>query len=232
MSQQLPLRIGFAQRALFDNFITGPNAAAVSALVDWTSGRLPGELFYLWGMHGSGRSHLLSAACDATAGAGLAFAYLPLADAALRSTEALDGLETCQLVCLDDLDAIAGDARREEAVFHLYNRVRDAGHQLLVSAGTSPAELDIRLPDLKSRLAWGTCFHLQPLDDADKRMLLRRQATERGLDLSQDAADYLLSRCPRDTAELVGLIERLDTAALAAQRRLTIPFLRSQLGGK
>ena len=230
MPRQLPLRIGFAHRATFGNFITGANAALVQALGAWLAGRMPGELFYLWGRSGSGRSHLLAAAGDAAETAGSSFAYIPFDEAGALSPAVLDGLEACRLVCLDDVGLVAGDATWEEALFHLYNRLRDAGSRLLVSAACSPGELRVSLPDLKSRLSWGITFHLQALDDEGKRTLLRQQAAERGLELSTEAADYLLARCPRDTRALVRLVDRLDAAAMAEQRRLTIPFLHAQLG--
>lgn len=230
MSRQLPLRIGFTHRATFANFITGANAALVDALSAWLARRLPGELFYLWGSTGSGRSHLLAAAGDAAECMASSFAYVPLAEPGAFSTALLDGLETCNLVCLDDVDAVAGNRAWEEALFHLYNRMKDVDSRLLVSAACSPGELRLTLPDLKSRLTWGLTYRLEPLDDDGKRDLLRQQAAERGLELSPEAADYLLSRCPRDTRALVRLIEQLDSAAMAAQRRLTIPFLHTQLG--
>lgn len=231
-SPQLPLRIGFTRRARFANFVTGANAALIEALSAWVAGRIPGGLFYLWGAPGSGRSHLLAAAGDAVESAAAPFAYVPLAQAGRLAPELLEGLESRGLVCVDDIDTVAGVSAWDEALFHLYNRLGNSGTRLLVSAACSPAKLRPGLADLKSRLASGLTYHLQPLDDEGKRALVRQQAAERGLELSPEAADYLLSRCPRDTRALVGLVERLDTAAMAAQRRLTIPFLRSQLGAE
>lgn len=229
MSQQLPLRIGFTQRAAIDNFIANGNEELAATLRDWLeSGR--GDTFFLWGPPGSGRTHLLSAACDFADSASRSWAYLPLGETGQLAPLALEGLEQRQLVCLDDLDAVAGDHVWEEALFHLYNRLRDRGRQLLVAACRSPAQLGLELADLRSRLGSGLCYHLAPLDDPGKLVLLKRQAKERGLTLSTDAAGYLLSRCPRDTRALIGLMERLDTASLVEQRRLTIPFLRAQLG--
>ena len=229
MVQQIPLSIGFPQRATFGNFIAGLNDQAADALRTWVHGGLKGELFYLWGSESSGRSHLLAAACNDAEQKGLPFAYLPLRDHETLSPRMLDGLENRFLVALDDVDAVAGNTAWETALFHLYNRLRDAGRRILVSADRGPLELPLLLPDLKTRLAWGLCYRLTPLDEDGKRRLLHRQASERGLQLSPEAAEYLLAHFPRDAASLVRLMERLDAAALAAQRRLTIPFLRSQI---
>lgn len=228
MHPQLPLRIGFTQRATLANFIVGTNEELVATLIAWLNGQRE-EIFYLWGPPGSGRTHLLSAACDAAESAERSWAYLSLADEGGLEPRALDGLEQRQLVCLDDVDAVAADPRWEESLFHLYNRTRAPGRQLLVAAESGPANLPFVLADLRSRLGSGLCYHVHPLGDAGKLELLQLQATERGLQLSAEAAGYLLSRSPRDTGALVQLMDRLDAASLVQQRRLTIPFLRSTL---
>lgn len=228
MHPQLPLRIGFTQRASLSNFIVAGNEELAASLSDWLQ-QGHTEIFYLWGTGGSGRTHLLSAACDFADSSHRSWAYLSLADRATLAPEVLEGLEQRRLLCLDDIDAVAGAPRWEEALFHLYNRVRDLGHQLMVAASAGPLQVEFSLADLRSRLSSGLCYHLQPLGDDGKLLLLQRQAAERGLALSSEAAAYLLSRCPRDTDALTRLMDRLDTASLAEQRRLTIPFLRSKL---
>ncbi|MBI3775280.1 MAG: DnaA regulatory inactivator Hda, partial [Gammaproteobacteria bacterium] len=151
---------------------------------------------------------------------------LPMRDATLWSPEVLEGLERCALVCVDDVDAIAGLSIWEEALFHLYNRITEQGHCLVLSACAAPAELKLQLPDLASRLAWGLVLHLEALAENDKLVALQLRAQQRGFELPNDVAQFLLRRCPRDTPSLFALLDRLDEASLAAQRKLTIPFVR------
>ncbi len=221
LERQLTLRIGLRDSATFANFLVGGNAAPLHAL---QQGEEP--FIYLWGGQGSGRSHLLQAACHAEAARGGSPAYLPFTELLRTGTGLLEGLEQMSLVCLDDLQAVAGDRTWEEALFHLYNRVRDTGGRLLAAADASPAALGILLPDFGSRLAWGPVFQLQSLDDAGKLAALQLRARARGMELSEEVGAYLLRRCPRDMHALFELLERLDQASLAAQRRLTIPFVR------
>jgi DnaA family protein len=68
-----------------------------------------------------------------------------------------------------------------------------------------------------------------PLDEAGRRELLRRRAEARGLQLDDGVLDYLFRRVGRDLGNLTALLDRLDRASLAAQRRLTVPFLRQIL---
>ena len=222
---QLPLGIGLKDSATFDNFYPAGNEIALQSLQQGND-----RMVYLWGPAGSGKSHLLQAACHATAAEGLSPVYLPLQELITFSPELLQGLEQQALIAIDDIQVITGLAEWEEALFHLYNRVRDRGRRLVVSASVAPAGLALTLPDLTSRLGWGPVFQLASLSDTDKRAALQLRARRRGLDMSNDVADYLLRRCPRDMDSLFNLLNRLDQASLAAQRRLTIPFVRDLLG--
>ena len=221
---QLPLGIGLKDFATFDNFYAVGNELVLQALQQGND-----SMIYLWGPRGSGKSHLLQALCHATAAKGLAPVYLPLQELIALSPALLQGLEQQALITSDDIQVIAGITQWEEALFHLYNQVRDGGHRLVVSANVAPAGLALSLPDLASRLAWGPVFQLIPLTDADKRAALQMRARRRGLEMGNDVAEYLLRRCPRDMDSLFSLLNQLDHASLAAQRRLTIPFVRELL---
>lgn len=141
----------------------------------------------------------------------------------------LDGLEQLDLVCIDDLHLLEGQPEWQTAMFHLYNRVRDSGRQLLLGARKSPRGMDISLADLLSRLQWSLVFQLQPMNDRDKVAALRRRSRLRGFDLPEDVAQYILHRAPRDTRALFLLLEQLDRASLMAQRKITIPFVKQVL---
>ncbi len=224
MSAQLPLGIGLRDSANFNNFFVGPNAEVVFQLE-----RGDEPFVFLWGSEGSGRSHLLQAACHRmSAGTGGAV-YLPLSESPELAPAMLEGLETMALVTVDDLQQVAGQSEWEHGLFHLYNRARDSGCRIIVAADAPPAALGISLPDLSSRLGWGPVYQLLPLDDVDKCAALQLRAHRRGLELSDEVANYLLRRSPRGLHSLFSLLEHLDRASLAAQRRLTIPFVREQL---
>lgn len=224
MSAQLPLGIGLRDSATFDNFFTGPNAELVFQL---EQGDEP--FVFLWGGEGSGRSHLLQAACHRVSDGGGGVAYLPLSESTELAPAMLEGLETMGLVAVDDLQCVVGRQEWELGLFHLYNRARESGCRILVAADAPPAAIGVALPDLRSRLGWGPVYQLLPLDDADRRAALQLRARRRGLELPDEVANYLMRRSPRGLHSLFGLLEQLDRASLAAQRRLTIPFVREQL---
>ena len=231
--QQLSLGVSLRDDATFANFFQSPddgNRQVVGLLQAFASGDSTEQAVYLWGEPGSGVTHLLQAVCQVAESAGRSFQYLPLADLIDAEPEVIvDGLEFLDLVCIDDLELIEGRPHWQTALFHLYNRLRDSGRQLILGARKSPRGLALDLADLHSRLQWGLTFQLHPLSDVDKLAALRQRSRLRGFDLPEDVAQYILHRAPRDTRALFACLEQLDRASLQAQRKITIPFVKQVL---
>lgn len=224
MSRQLALGVNLRDSAAFVNFLPGRNAAAVAALRERATSPL-----YLWGPPGVGKSHLLQAACAATLEAESPAAYLPLSEHCDRDPAILAGWESLPLVCLDDLEAVAGSPDWERALFNLYNALQERGGDLVVAAAAAPAALNLGMPDLRSRLGHGLVFQLHELEEPDRLEALRMRARRRGFEIPDDTANYLLTRYQRDMKSLCRLLDVLDAESLSAQRKLTIPFVRDVL---
>lgn len=226
---QLPLGIGLRDDATFNNYYaSSANASLVEHLVRQLE-REAEPFLYLWGPPGSGRSHLLQAACHAASDADQRALYLPLADLGHFPPLMLEDIERLDIVAIDDLEYVVGRKRWEEALFHAFNRLRDAGKALVIAANAPPRQLQVALPDLASRLTWGVTFHLHPLDDNDRLNALKLRANGRGMQLPDDVGRYILHRGPRELMDLCRALETLDQASLSAQRKLTIPFVKSAL---
>jgi len=227
--QQLPLEVRLADYALFDTFFAGSNDACVHALLDVA--RVATNAFvWIWGPPESGRSHLLQACVTAADAAGGRSTYLPLDAGSTLEPEVVDGFDACDVVCVDDVDVVAGDADWERGLFMLYEGIRQRGGRLVMSAGRAPLHCDFALPDLASRFTSGATFRLRGLSDEDRVSAMQLRAGWRGLELSDDVARYVMARVERGTGNLFGLLDRLDREALVAQRRLTVPFVREVLG--
>jgi DnaA family protein len=225
--QQLPLPIQLQPEADFASFLEGPNAETVAALRAWATGT--GEDFlYLFGRPASGRTHLLQAACRQAVQEGASAVYLPLGHDDLAPS-VLDNLELWDLVALDDIQSVAGNTPWEHALFDLYNRLREAGRRLLVSADVAASKLPVSLADLRSRLGWGPGYRLRPLSEEDNARLLRESAGRRGIELGNDTVSYIMRRCPRDTASLLELLEKIDQESLQKKRRPTLRLVRQVL---
>lgn len=225
----MPLAIGLRDDSTFENYVAGDgNAEALDALQGLLQGRH--AFVFLCGETGSGRSHLLQACVHAAAAGGEGVFYVGLSAADRPPPQVLEGVgDAASLVCLDDLDAIAGDPDWEEAVFHLYNRLRAAGGRLLVAAATTPMASGWQLADLVSRLSSGLLVRLASPSDEQRLEILAFRATRRGLQMSPETGRYLIARVHRRLDALMALLDRLDRAAMANQRRLSIPFVRQVL---
>ena len=225
---QLPLGLALRDSARFSSYFPGQNLEAMQGLQLSATGN--GEPFvYVAGAAGRGKTHLLQAACYDAAQSGRTTGYLPLQDLLAFTATVFDDLEQLDLICIDDVSAIAGQDDWERGLFDLFNRVRQSGGSLLIAGDRRPGEAGFRLPDLVSRLGWGVTYLLKPLDDDDVIAALGCRAQARGLQLPEETAQYLLRRFPRDLPTLFALFDTLDTASLIEQRRLTIPFVKSVL---
>lgn len=185
------------------------------------------HFLYLWGDASSGKTHLSLAMTEQAQANGKKTVYLPLADLVKSALpDVLESLEHLDLVCLDELEAIAGNKEWEEGLFHCFNRLQDSGCQLLIASRQNPQTLSIKLADLRSRLATGLIYQLDTLNDSAKQQVMVVQSRARGLDMPPELAQYLLRHHSRDLTELMQLLHALDKASMAEQRRLTIPFVR------
>lgn len=225
---QLTLGVSLKDDATFDNFYVGLNEEIISGIKKMARGQ--GEhMIYLCAARGQGRSHLLQAACYAAHQHQLSSVYIPFENGQSLSPALLNGLESLSLVCMDDVQYIAGCLEWEEAIFHLYNRMAEAGGRMMMAANALPKSLPFVLPDLVSRLTWGVIYQLHSLSDVEKIIVLKMRAQRRGIDLSEEVGRYILTHCPRHMGTLFAALDVLDKASLAAQRRLTIPFVKDVL---
>ena len=226
-SPQIPLQLEPRRPDRFDEFVAGPNEialAAVRQLLDETGGSL-----FLSGPEGSGKSHLLNALCHAARENGLAAFYIALKRLPEEAAASLEGLQVLDLVCVDDLDAVAGNPVWENALFACFNEVRAAHGRLLVSSSQSLASLELCLPDLASRLAWGVRQNLRLPDDDQKLQILQQRARALRIDLPEDVQNYLLKHSKRDMSSLLLALERLKDAAFVSKRKITVPLAREIL---
>lgn len=232
MHKQIPLAISSDADLTFDNFYQAdsqqPVIAELKKFARQDAAAYHEPFVYLWGSQGCGLSHLLNATQNYYASP--LMQYLPLKELINYSpVDILEGLEDLDLVCIDDIDCLSDSLEWQERVFYLFNRLRDSGKKLLVGGHAPPAQLSLQLPDLQSRLQWGVTLYVEPLSDADKQQAIQFYAQSLGMQLSDEVASYLLQRTDRSSQALFKLVRQLDHASLAEQRKLTIPFVKTQL---
>ena len=221
---QLALDLHLRDDYRFDSYLTGCNQQLVAAMTDLNRD-IP---LYVWGENGCGKTHLIHALLKQQVAQGQTVALLSLRDRHDLEPEICEGLERCRSICIDDVEMVTKAPQWQKAIFHLFNRARSSGTQLLVSAHCAPQYLDV-FPDLRSRFASCLIFEQHGLNDEDKIQALQKRAAMRGLKLADDVAKFLITRSQRDTHSLFGLLEKLDQYSLAAQRRLTVPLVKEVL---
>jgi len=221
--RQIPLAIGSPQLHTFDGYVPGANASALAYLralaasLPQSTGSLAAPV-YLWGPHGSGKTHLLRALADAANERGQRVGWFDAASAVPWHFD-----EGWSLLLLDACEAL--DAGQQQAAFTLFIEAGTHGTPIAAAGAVPPIDLPLR-DDLRTRLAWGHVFALEALAESDARAALRREADRRGIFLSDDVMDYLLTRFSRDLQHLMALLERLDEFALSQRRAVTVPLLK------
>lgn len=226
---QVPLPLVLGKHSRFETFVEGRNSGVIKHLHAIGSDRIS-CVVWVWGRAGSGKSHLLQALCARASWARAM--YLPFREARGGGCDLLQGLGELDILALDDVDAVSGSRAWDEALFDLYNRLRENNGSLVVTSRQAPAGTMFSLPDLASRATSAVVYRLRPLNEEQLLQALKVHANSRGLDLSDSAARYLLSMVSRDMGVICRWLDDLDTAALIAKRRVTIPFISQVLSAR
>lgn len=222
--KQIALDIGLACGPTFASFFAGPNEAALNHLQLWVGNPMRSPVpTYLWGAEGSGKTHLLHSVREALREQGAGWL-----DATVR--EPAEFSDSWAVILLDDVHLY--NAVQQHAAFNWFVNAMSArdGHPrgVLAAGEAPPADLKLR-EDLRTRLGWGHVFQLQVLSEPERRAVLRQQADARGVLLSDEVVDFMLTRFSRDLGSLVQLLDLIDSYSLQTQRAVTIPLIKSML---
>jgi DnaA regulatory inactivator Hda len=211
--QQLPLDLQYRPALGMADFVLAPgNQDAVAWIDRWPD--WPSHALAIHGPKGSGKTHLAhvwQARTDA-----VFLDHSTASDAALPAAIVLDSPQDWP----------------EAALLHLYNRLREAGGHLLIASEAPPARWAVSLPDLASRLASVPAVALAAPDDGLLVAVMAKQFADRGLEVNEDVLRYVASRVERSFAVAAEMVARIDHAALAQQRRVTLALARECVSGE
>lgn len=224
--KQIALDIGLAPGPSLRNFLAGPNLAVLQHLQLWVGNDKRSPVpSYLWGESGSGKTHLLRGVQAALREQGCPVGWM---DASQLEPRVFD--DSWRVILLDDVHLYT--AVQQQAAFNWFVNAMtpsDGQQRWVLAAGlVPPSDLSLR-EDLRTRLGWGHIYQLQVLSESERRAVLRQQADERGVFLSDEVMDFMLNRFSRDLGSLIQLLDQLDGYALQTQRAITIPLLKSML---
>lgn len=230
---QLVLPVTFSKQNSVDTWVKGPNAQVLEHLKQ-TMTQAKGStvasqrICFIDGVHGVGKTHLLLAIHEMANKQHLSHQYLNLSSLINMPVQILEGVYESQIICIDDVQSLEHNQIWQTGLFDLINQFVESNNVLLLLASTKSAhELALQLPDLRTRLTWGTNFTLKALSDNEKIAALSIHARALGISFQDDALKFLISRASRNMHELMSLLQELDRASLQDKRKLTIPFIKS-----
>lgn len=226
---QLALSVQLPDDETFESYIGETNQTVTKLLADFVAKNSDVSSFYLFGVTGVGKSHLLHASCALAETLNMSALCLSIADIKDLSVEILDGLESIDLICVDDVHLVTGDRHWQQAIFDLFNRVKEQGKRIIITGDKAVRELQIELPDLTSRLSWGFTEQLKLMSDEEKQLAVQHRANQRGLSIQDDVVKYLLNHYSRDMPTLIRYLDILDKVSIREQRKITIPFIKEAL---
>lgn len=228
MNQQTLIPVSIDNENSFDSFRVGDNAELLAELQCIVHRMRACRVLYFCGESGSGKTHLLNACCQVARTLGKPHVYLPLNELPPDTAQLARILPQC-LVCIDDFQTIAASVPWQTELFGLYEKLLgDTG--AMVVAGNQPIRaLNLGLKDLESRLVSGGVYKLAALNESDKLAALQDRARQKGIELNAQLLQFIITYYRRDTVSLFALLERIDHASLAEQRKITVPFIKSLL---
>jgi chromosomal replication initiation ATPase DnaA len=211
---QLPIALPHRAALGRADFLVSPSNAEALLWIDrWP--RWPSGVLLLYGPASCGKTHLAHLWRARSGGTILAAAELAERDLpSLLATERRG-------IAVDDAERAA-----ERLLLHLYNSCREERIGLLLTARQPPALWPGALADLRSRLLAALAVEIAAPDDALLAAVLVKHFADRQLRVSPDVIRYLVSRMERSLAAAASLAARLDTAALAAARPVSVALAR------
>lgn len=233
--RQIPLALSAAEPPSFDNYVAGSNDEAVAvlrALAGERDAAPARRAVYLWGEPGAGKTHLLDALAASVGARAIRLGPESPKEAFASALDRLSQLAAstptagpaAPVVIVDDCERL--DDARQQAVFHLFNRVGEIPGAAFAAAGAQPPLALALRDELRTRLGWGVVLRLALLTDQEKADALRRAAQGRGIALPEELIRWLLTHRSRDIRWLLRLLDALDRYALERKRAITLPLLR------
>jgi chromosomal replication initiation ATPase DnaA len=218
LTRQLPLDFGFASSyAAADYLVSASNADAFAWVERWPD--WPGVGLALCGPPGCGKTHLAHVWRERS--------RATIVDAAtLASVDPSQVMAAPPALAIDGLAAGSLDAAAERALLHLYNMTNERRGHLLLCAEAPPARWPIALPDLRSRLAALPTISIAPPDDGLLEVLLAKLFTDRQLAVDRGTVIFIVARMERSFDAARRLVDAIDRAALASQRRPSLGLVR------
>jgi DnaA family protein len=226
--RQIALPLSLDRQYSFENFISDRADLIIASLKALIQGDGEAQIG-LWGTTASGKTHLLNASADYARQKSVVLQIYDAKQLLQCDANEFEGFSHCDVLAIDNLDAIAGNAEWEACFYQVINRCRDGDYRFVFAMAHRPEDLETTLDDFRSRLQWGLMLQLPSSDDIEIRQILRKRAQLIGIELAEDVISYLMTHHARNLATQMAILQRLDGASLSQQRKVTIPLIKQAL---
>lgn len=227
----------------FDRFIKGAcNQLARSAARSIASepGGTSFNPFLVYGGVGLGKTHLIQAIGNRVSAHQASEAVLYVSSERF-TTEFVQSIQRnrvgefsrfyrqVDLLIVDDVQFFSGKEKTQEEFFHIFNALRQAGKQIVLSADRPPRAIDGLEERLLSRFQWGLSADLKPPGLDTRIAILQRKAEDDGIELDDEIIEFIARRIESNIRELEGALIRLLAHATLHQRDITLDLAREVL---
>ena len=219
-SKQLIFQWNKANKSRFDDFyFDSLNEKVKDSLIN------SGDI-YLYGLNKTGKTYLLQSLCNYYSNEGKTSLFIPLKEAKNLGSEITDSLEDLDLICLDDIDLIAGDRRWEIAIFNLINNCLLTNCRIIFCSSLNLSNINFELEDLVSRIKKINSIEIFPVNERNLPNAIKFIAYTKSINLGKREIDYLIRYSERSIYSLVKIVEKLDKTSLELKRKITIPLIK------
>ncbi len=185
-----------------------------------------GDDLLIYGLSKVGKSFLLQSLCNYFSKSNKSSLYLPLKELNNYKTGLLDDLEKLDLVCIDDLQLIAGDNNWETAIFNLINNCLISNCRIVFCSNINPSLISFELDDLFSRIQKINRMEVHPVKSDNLIEAVRFFADLRSINIGDKEVTYLINHSKRNMGDLVTHINQLDKLSMQLKRKITIPLIK------
>ena len=218
--KQLTFPWNKSNKSKFDNFyFESSNIEAKDALL------ASGDIF-LYGLEKTGKTYLLQSLCNYYFNEGKTSLFMPLKEVSDLGSQITESLESLDLICIDDVDLIAGDNSWEIAIFNLINNCLLTNCRLVFCSSFNPSNIDFVLKDLMSRIKKINHIEIFPVNTNNLPKAIKYIANSRSINLGEREIDYLIRYSERSISNLINIIEKLDDLSMELKRKITVPLIK------
>ncbi len=227
----------------FDSFVSGECNDLASLAARQVSAS-PGERYnplFIHGGTGTGKTHLLEAIYTEARRQHQTKNVIYLTSEAFTNyfTSALTSrtvpsfrqrFRNVDVLLIDNIEFLDNKRATQEEFLHTIVQVIEHGGQVVVSSDRHPRMLTKHRQELTTRFVSGLVCRVEAPDEKTRHKLVRSMVLGTKAAFSDEALDYIVRRCRRNTRELQGAINQLEGQFALTGRRISLTVAREVLG--